>query len=111
MHLHPSTHLELVNELINHVPQPNVGQLHVDVAVQEQAKQVAVVVPRLAALSQGGRAPCIQVAEVQLLCDVCVDDGCVSGERRGERQRKSRQVIQTPSTDPRLQTDDDVLTA
>lgn len=37
--------LELVQELVHHVPQPRHRQLHVDVAVQDDAKQLAVVVP------------------------------------------------------------------
>lgn len=61
------TDLELVDELVNHVPEPHIGQLHVDIGVQQQAKQVTVVVPGLAALAQVRGAPCIQVAEIKLL--------------------------------------------
>ena len=48
-------------------------QHHVDVAVQDDAKQLAVVVPRLAARAQARRAARVQVPEVQLLVQQAED--------------------------------------
>lgn len=37
--------LELVDEFINHVPEPFVGELHIDVPVENNAEEVAVILP------------------------------------------------------------------
>jgi hypothetical protein len=47
--------LKLVDELVDHVPEPLVRQLHVDDAVEDDAKEVAVVGPRLGAVRGGER--------------------------------------------------------
>jgi hypothetical protein len=47
--------LELVYELVDHVPEPLVGQLHVDDAVEDDAEEVAVVGPRVGAVGGGER--------------------------------------------------------
>ena len=46
--------LELVDELVDHLPQPEVGELHVDVAVEDDVEQVGVVVPALQRCSSVG---------------------------------------------------------
>ena len=46
---------------------PAIRQLHVDVALQQDSKQVHIVVPRFAALLQGWLCGGIQMAEVHLL--------------------------------------------
>jgi hypothetical protein len=42
--------LELVDKLVDHVPEPLVGQLHVDDAVKDDSEEVAVVGPGLGAV-------------------------------------------------------------
>mmetsp|Transcript_10760 Transcript_10760/g.32286 ORF Transcript_10760/g.32286 Transcript_10760/m.32286 type:complete len:250 (-) Transcript_10760:122-871(-) len=59
--------LELVHELVDHVPQPAVGQLHVDVAVNDDPEQCRVVGPRLTPCLQAGLLNGIQVPVVHLL--------------------------------------------
>jgi hypothetical protein len=65
--------LELVDELVHHVPQPLVRQLHVHVAVQDHLEQVAVVVPRIAPLLQRRLQPRVDVAEPHLLVQQAED--------------------------------------
>ena len=59
--------LELVNELIDHLPQPQVGELHVDVAVKNHAEQIGVVVPGFHALFKRGGSLAEHVPKVHLL--------------------------------------------
>lgn len=58
--------LELVNELIHHVPQPLVGELHVDDPVKDNPEEAAVVVPALHPLPPRGSQPRVHVAEPHL---------------------------------------------
>ena len=65
--------LELVDELVDHLPEPQVGELHVDVTVKDHAEQVAVVLPALLALIERGRGLAVHVAEVHLLVQQAKD--------------------------------------
>lgn len=82
--------LELVHELVNHVPKPLVRELHVDDAVEHHLEQAAIVVPRVDPLAERGRQTRVQVAEPHLpvqeaehvvVVDV-VRDGVHGGPRR-----------------------------
>mmetsp|Transcript_15371 Transcript_15371/g.37216 ORF Transcript_15371/g.37216 Transcript_15371/m.37216 type:complete len:623 (+) Transcript_15371:2611-4479(+) len=90
--------LELIDELVHHLPQPQVGQLHVDVAVQDDTEQVAVVVPRLAALLQGRRHLGVHVAEVHLLVEQAEDVVAV-GEARDRLDRRPGRRLEVPLAD------------
>ena len=65
--------LELVDELVDHLPEPEVGKLHVDVAVEDHAEQVAVVLPALLALVERRGGLAVHVPEVQLLVQQAKD--------------------------------------
>mmetsp|Transcript_64313 Transcript_64313/g.171534 ORF Transcript_64313/g.171534 Transcript_64313/m.171534 type:complete len:216 (+) Transcript_64313:1524-2171(+) len=74
--------LELIDELIDHVPQPLVGKLQRErpLALEEQVEDIAVVEPRLDALLQGRLQLRVDVPVVQLLVEqeellVRVDEG------------------------------------
>lgn len=65
--------LELVDELVDHVPEPLVGELHVDDAVEDDAEEAAVVVPGLDALARGGGEAGVEVAEPHLAVEEAED--------------------------------------
>lgn len=58
--------LELVDELVDHVPQPLVGELHVYNTVEDHLEKAAVVVPGVDALAERGREARVEVAEPHL---------------------------------------------
>lgn len=49
--------LELVHELVDHVPEPLVGQLHINDAVEDDLEETTVIVPRVDSLLQRRRQP------------------------------------------------------
>ena len=63
--------MELVDKLVDNVPQPRVWQLDLDglVAVEDKVEQVAVVFKRLEALLERGRELGVDVAVVELLVE------------------------------------------
>ena len=90
--------LELVDELVDHVPEPLVGELHVDDAVEDDAEEVAVVRPRLGALAggerrgrrRGGGGPRVGVAVPELPVEEEEDVVAVAVRRHGLRRRPRR---------------------
>ena len=62
--------LELVDELVDNIPEPLVGQFAVDgsVVVEDEVEKVAVVVVRLVTMLEGGSVSyaSVNVTEVQL---------------------------------------------
>jgi hypothetical protein len=65
--------LELIDELINHVPHPAGGELHVDIRMEEEAKESLVVLPGLDALAKIGLAAGIEVAVVHFRVEEAED--------------------------------------
>jgi hypothetical protein len=75
LHLSPvlAKALKLVDKLINHIPEPLVGQLHVDDPVKHDLEEAAVVVPGVDPLLERGREPGVQVAEPHLAVEQAED--------------------------------------
>lgn len=59
--------LELVDELVDHIPQPLVRQLHVDITVKDNLEEVAIVIPGVAALFKSRLKASVQVTEPHFL--------------------------------------------
>jgi hypothetical protein len=80
--------LELVHELVDHVPEPLVGQLHVDDAVEDDAEEVAVVGPGLGAVRGGERREArVRVAVPELPVEEEEDVVAVAVGRHGRGGR------------------------
>lgn len=65
--------LKLVDELVDHIPQPLIGQLHVDDAVEDDLEEAAVVVVGVDPLLEGGRHAGVEVAEPHLAVEEAED--------------------------------------
>lgn len=65
--------LKLIHKLINHIPQPLIGQLHIDDAMEHHLEKAAVVVVGIDPLLEGGRHAGVEVAEPHLAVEEAED--------------------------------------
>jgi hypothetical protein len=75
--------LKLVDEFIDHIPQPRIGKLHIHIPMKNDLEKVAIVVPRFYTLVQGGGQASIDMTKPQLSVEKAEDVVVVDIRRDG----------------------------